>query len=207
MGFQGNGPGIGGYWHGKGHHRHPWSQVGRIMNYKGRNLREHRSWLQDEKWPVTANGLCQQGSSTLSTSHLLQLSLSASGHCCSVVHTCPTLLWPHGLHAAHQASLSFTISWSLLKSHVHWVGDAIHLILCRPLFLLPSLFPGIRVFSNKSARLQVVFPFPGPHPLGIIPSTLLRGLLNSSCWATFSALLLLLFGGYVVSNSLQPHGL
>ena len=82
-----------------------------------------------------------------------------------------------------------------------------HLILCRPLFLLPSLFPGIRVFSNKSALLQVVFPFPGPHPLGIIPSTLPRGLLNSSCWATSSALLLLLFSGYVVSNSLQPHGL
>ena len=36
------------------------------------------------------------------------------------------------------------------QTHVHRVGDAI-LILCRPLFLLPSIFPSIRVFSNESA--------------------------------------------------------
>ena len=35
--------------------------------------------------------------------------------------------------------------------HVHWVGDAIYLILCCPLLLLPSTFPIIRVFSNESA--------------------------------------------------------
>ena len=34
------------------------------------------------------------------------------------------------------------------QTHVHWVGDA---ILCRPLLLLPSIFPSIRVFSNESA--------------------------------------------------------
>ena len=38
----------------------------------------------------------------------------------------------------------------LAPTHVHWVGDAIHLILCNPLFLLPLMFPGIRVFSNES---------------------------------------------------------
>ena len=37
------------------------------------------------------------------------------------------------------------------QTHVHWVGDAIHLILCRPLLLLPSAFPSIRVFSTESA--------------------------------------------------------
>ena len=41
----------------------------------------------------------------------------------------------------------------LAQTHVHRVGDAIynHLILCRPLLLLPSVFPSIRVFSNKLA--------------------------------------------------------
>ena len=64
---------------------------------------------------------------------------------------CLTLCNPHGT-AACQASLSFTISQILLKLNVHWVGDAInHLIPCCPLLLLPSIFPSIRVFSNKSA--------------------------------------------------------
>ena len=38
----------------------------------------------------------------------------------------------------------------LSQTHVHQVSDGIHLILCRPLFLLPSIFPSIRVFSNES---------------------------------------------------------
>ena len=37
--------------------------------------------------------------------------------------------------------------------HVHWTGDAIYLLLCGPLLLLPSIFPIIRVFSNESALL------------------------------------------------------
>ena len=54
--------------------------------------------------------------------------------------------------AAHQASLSFTISQSLLKlMFIESVMHSNHLILCRPLLLLPSIFPGIRVFSNESA--------------------------------------------------------
>ena len=44
------------------------------------------------------------------------------------------------------------------QTHVHWVGDASnHLILCRPLLLLPSIFPSIRVFSNESA-LRIRWP-------------------------------------------------
>ena len=39
----------------------------------------------------------------------------------------------------------------LTQTHVHWVNDAsIHLILCRPLLLLPPIFPSMRVFSNES---------------------------------------------------------
>ena len=54
--------------------------------------------------------------------------------------------------AACQASLSFTISRSLLKlMSIESVMPSNHLILCCPLVLLPSIFPSIRVFSNKSA--------------------------------------------------------
>ena len=50
----------------------------------------------------------------------------------------------------HQASLSFTISWSLLKlMSIEPVMPSNHLILCRPLLLLPSTFPSIRVFSES----------------------------------------------------------
>ena len=53
--------------------------------------------------------------------------------------------------AAHQASLSFTISQSLLKlMSIELVMPSNHLVLCHPL-LLPSVFPSIRVFSNESA--------------------------------------------------------
>ena len=60
-------------------------------------------------------------------------------------------LWPHGLHAASQASLSFTISQSLLKLiSIESVMPSNYLVLCHPL-LLPSIFPSIRVFPNESA--------------------------------------------------------
>ena len=53
--------------------------------------------------------------------------------------------------AAHQASLSITNSWSLLKlMSTKSVMPSNHIILCRPLLFLPSIFPGIRVFFNKS---------------------------------------------------------
>ena len=53
--------------------------------------------------------------------------------------------------AASQASLSFTNFWSLLKFMcIESVMPSYHLILCCPLFLLPSIFPSIRVFPNES---------------------------------------------------------
>ena len=52
---------------------------------------------------------------------------------------------------AHQASLSFTVSQSLLQlTFIESVMPSNHLILCRPLLLLPLVFPSIRVFSNES---------------------------------------------------------
>ena len=56
--------------------------------------------------------------------------------------------------AAPQASLSITNSQSLLKlMSIELVMPSNHLILCRPLLLLPSIFPSIRVFSNESVLL------------------------------------------------------
>ena len=53
--------------------------------------------------------------------------------------------------AACQASLSFIISWSLLKlMSIESVMPSNHFILCRPILLLPSIFSSIRVFSNDS---------------------------------------------------------
>ena len=53
--------------------------------------------------------------------------------------------------AAHQASLSFSICWSLLKlMSIKLVMPSNHLILCYPLLLLPSIFPNISVFSIRS---------------------------------------------------------
>ena len=60
--------------------------------------------------------------------------------------------------AAHQASLSFTISQSLLRlMSIESVMPSNHLILCCPLLLLPSIFPSIRVFSSESA-LHIRWP-------------------------------------------------
>ena len=54
---------------------------------------------------------------------------------------------------AHQASLSITNFWILLKiMSIALVMSSNHLILCCPLFLLPLIFPSIRVFSNESAH-------------------------------------------------------
>ena len=60
--------------------------------------------------------------------------------------------------AVRQASLSITNSQSLPKPmSIESVMPSNHLIFCRPLFLLPSIFPSIRVFSNESA-LRIRWP-------------------------------------------------
>ena len=67
----------------------------------------------------------------------------------SVAQSYPTLC--NTWIAAHQASQSITNSWSSLRlTSIESVMPSSHLILCRPLLLLPSLPPSIRVFSNES---------------------------------------------------------
>ena len=75
--------------------------------------------------------------------------LSITCCCCSVTKSCLTLC--NSMTTACHASLSISVSWSLLK--LMSIESAIlstHLILCHPLFLLPSIFPSSRVFSNES---------------------------------------------------------
>ena len=86
------------------------------------------------------------------------------GCCCSVTQSCLTLCDPWT--AAHQASLSFTISQSWLKL-VSMPSD--HLILCCPLLFLLSIFPRIRVFSSESA---LYVRWPGYWTAGEFPSIL-----------------------------------
>ena len=70
--------------------------------------------------------------------------------CCLVGKLCPTLCNPMACRC--QASLSFTISWNLLKfMSSESVTLSKHLILSCPLLLLPSIFPNIKVFCNESA--------------------------------------------------------
>ena len=61
--------------------------------------------------------------------------------------SCPTLCDPIGCSTPGFPVLHYLLESA--HSHVHWVDG--HLILCRPLLLLPSIFPSIRVFSNESA--------------------------------------------------------
>ena len=59
--------------------------------------------------------------------------------------------------AACQAPLSFTVSRNLLKlMSIELVMPSNHLILCCPLLLLPSIFPGLRIFSNESDAMILV---------------------------------------------------
>ena len=79
---------------------------------------------------------------------------------------------------AHQASLSFTISWSLLKlMSIESVMPSSHLILCRPFLLLPSVFPSIRVFSKESA-LRIRWPKYWSLNFSISPSNEYSGLIS-----------------------------
>ena len=72
--------------------------------------------------------------------------------------------------AARQASLSFTNSQSYLKlMSIESVMPSNHLILCCPLLLLPSIFPGIRGFSNESA-LRIRWPKFWSFSFSISPS-------------------------------------
>ena len=80
--------------------------------------------------------------------------------------------------AARQASLSITISWSLIKlMSIESVMPSNHLILCHPLLFPPSIFPSIRVFSNESP-LRIRWPKYWSFSFSISPSSEYSGLIS-----------------------------
>ena len=84
---------------------------------------------------------------------------------------------PHGLHAARQASLSITNTWSLLRFvSIELVMPSNHLILCCPLLLHLQSFPSIRVFSNESA-LRIRWPKYWSFSFNISPFNKYSGLI------------------------------
>ena len=102
-------------------------------------------------------------------------------NCCfsfsSVAQLCPALCDPMEA-PAHQASLSITDSWSLLKlMFIESVMPSNHLILCRPLLLSPSTFPSISVFSNEWA-LHISWPKYWSFSFSISPSNEHPGLIS-----------------------------
>ena len=96
--------------------------------------------------------------------------------CCSVNKSCLTFCCPWT--AAHQASLSFNISWSLLKlMSIELVMPSNHIILCCPLLLLPSIFPNIRVIFNELA-LHIWWSNYWSFSFSISPSNEYSGLIS-----------------------------
>ena len=104
--------------------------------------------------------------------------ISFLGHCfcCSVTQSCPTLcdLMDYSmpgfpvLHYLHEFA----------QTQAHWISDLLkHLILCRPLLLLPSVFPSIKVFSNKLA-LHIRWPKYWSFSFSISPSNKYSGLVS-----------------------------
>ena len=103
--------------------------------------------------------------SSIHKSNTLTKIYDFSGFCKKSTHTeisvvvqslSPVWLFAIPWTAALQASLSFTISLSLIKlMSIELVMPSNHLIHCCPLLFLPSIFPSIRVFSNESASHQV----------------------------------------------------
>ena len=80
--------------------------------------------------------------------------------------------------SAPQTSLSLTISQNLPKLvPIELVMPSNHLILCHPLFLLPSIFPSIRVFSNESA-IHIRWPMYWSFSFSNSPSEEYMGLIS-----------------------------
>ena len=80
--------------------------------------------------------------------------------------------------AAHQVPLSINNSWSLHKlMSIESVMPSNHLILCRPLLLLPSIFPNIRVFSSESV-LHIRWSKSWSFSFSISPSNEYSGLIS-----------------------------
>ena len=96
--------------------------------------------------------------------------------CCSAAS--PVQLFATTWTAVYQASVSFTVSQSLVKLiSIELVMPSNHLILCCPLLLLPSIFPIVRVFSNELV-LRIRWPKYWSFSFSINPSNEYSGLIS-----------------------------
>ena len=117
----------------------------------------------------------------------ISLSLKRSNWLCKYLWNCCHLLiqllscirlFATPWTAACQASLPFTIFWSLFKPmSIESVMESNHLIRCPPLLLPPSIFPSIRVFSNELA-LCIRWPKDWTFSFSISPSNEYSGLIS-----------------------------
>ena len=106
--------------------------------------------------------------------------MSCLEHLCMCMISCFSCVWLFATlwTAAHQASLSITNSWSSPKLlSIESVMPSSHLILCQSLFLLPSIPPSIRVFSDEST-LHMRWPKSWSFSFSIIPSKEHPGLIS-----------------------------
>ena len=96
--------------------------------------------------------------------------------CCLVAKSCPTICKPMDCSTPGFPVLYYLPEFA--QTHVHRVSDAInHLNLCRPLLLLPSIFPSIRAFpmsqlftsGSRSIRASASASFPSREYSGLIP--------------------------------------
>ena len=119
----------------------PWLQVVTLIGMKSSQKHSRMT-----VFPFFLNIRC------ISSTHLERRGCQRYALSCCVLQSL-SRVWPFVTPwtAAHQVSLSFTISWSLLKlMSIELMMPSNHLILCRPLLILPSVFPSIRVFSHES---------------------------------------------------------
>ena len=128
--------------------------------------------------PKHQSSFSNSGRTVFSLSHLESIPIMYKSNKNSVQSLSHVRLFVTPWTAVCQASMSITNFWSLLKlMSIESVMPSNHLILCRPLLLLPSIFPSIRVFSNESV-LHIRWPKYWSFGFSISPSNEYSGLIS-----------------------------
>ena len=104
--------------------------------------------------------------------------------CCSVASLCPAVFDPRDCSKPGFPVLHYLPEFA--QTHVHCITFVIHLILCHPLLLLPSIFPNIRIFSAESA-LQIRWPKYWSLSFSISPSLEGRTPLGWTRWISLQS--------------------
>ena len=133
--------------------------------------------MDRRSWRATVYGVTKESDMTEQLNKYNNIDCKS---CCFVVQSLSHVrLFVIPWTVARQASLSFTISQTLLKLiSIESVMPSNYLILCCPLLLLPSIFPSIRVFSNGSV-LHIRWPKYWSFSFSISPSNEYSGLISS----------------------------